>query len=132
MIPVTDNKLKPQMNERDKKVVREIEDFAESDCKLAYVWSDETVSLGRNVDIYKRAIRRLRKFNINVKQKNKQIMLEKNDNEEETPTIDYKLGFDSGYNRALTKVQELLQSGKTDSEIINELISMCGIEENIK
>jgi hypothetical protein len=132
MIPVTDNKLKPQMNERDKKVVREIEDFAESDCKLAYVWSDETVSLGRNVDIYKRAIRRLRKFNINVKQKNKQIMLKKNDNEEETPTVDYKLGFDSGYNRALTKVQELLQSGKTDSEIINELISMCGIEENIK
>lgn len=132
MIPVTDNELKPQMNERDKKVVREIEDFAESDCKLAYVWSDETVSLGRNVDIYKRAIRRLRKFNINVKQKNKQIMLEKNDNEEETPTVDYKLGFDSGYNRALTKVQELLQSGKTDSEIINELISMCGIEENIK
>ena len=132
MIPVTDNELKPQMNERDKKVVREIEDFAESDCKFAYVWSDETVSLGRNVDIYKRAIRRLRKFNINVKQKNKQIMLEKNDNEEETPTVDYKLGFDSGYNRALTKVQELLQSGKTDSEIINELISMCGIEENIK
>ena len=132
MIPVTDNELKPQMNERDKKVVREIEDFAESDCKLAYVWSDETVSLGRNVDIYKRAIRRLRKFNINVKQKNKQIMLEKNDNEEETPTVDYKLGFNSGYNRALTKVQELLQSGKTDSEIINELISMCGIEENIK
>ena len=132
MIPVTDNELKPQMNERDKKIVREIEDFAESDCKLAYVWSDETVSLGRNVDIYKRAIRRLRKFNINVKQKNKQIMLEKNDNEEETPTVDYKLGFDSGYNRALTKVQELLQSGKTDSEIINELISMCGIEENIK
>lgn len=132
MIPITDNELKPQMNERDKKVVREIEDFAESDCKLAYVWSDETVSLGRNVDIYKRAIRRLRKFNINVKQKNKQIMLEKNDNEEETPTVDYKLGFDSGYNRALTKVQELLQSGKTDSEIINELISMCGIEENIK
>ena len=132
MIPVTDNELKPQMNERDKKVVREIEDFAESDCKLAYVWSDETVSLGRNVDIYKRAIRRLRKFNINVKQKNKQIMLEMNDNEEETPTVDYKLGFDSGYNRALTKVQELLQSGKTDSEIINELISMCGIEENIK
>ena len=132
MIPVTDNELKPQMNERDKKVVREIEDFAESDCKLAYVWSDETVSLGRNVDIYKRAIRRLRKFNINVKQKNKQIMLEKNDNEEETPTVDYKLGFDSGYNRALTKVQELLQSGKTASEIINELISMCGIEENIK
>ena len=132
MIPVTDNELKPQMNERDKKVVREIEDFAESDCKLAYVWSDETVSLGRNVDIYKRAIRRLRKFNINVKQKNKQIMLEKNDNEEETPTVDYKLGFDSGYNHALTKVQELLQSGKTDSEIINELISMCGIEENIK
>ena len=132
MIPVTDNELKPQMNERDKKVVREIEDFAESDCKLAYVWSDETVSLGRNVDIYKRAIRRLRKFNINVKQKNKQIMLEKNDNEEETPTVDYKLGFDSGYNRALTKVQELLQSGKTDSEIINALISMCGIEENIK
>ena len=132
MIPVTDNELKPQMNERDKKVVREIEDFAESDCKLAYVWSDETVSLGRNVDIYKRAIRRLRKFNINVKQKNKQIMLEKNDNEEETPTVDYKLGFDSGYNRALTKVQELLQSGKTDSEIINELISKCGIEENIK
>ena len=132
MIPVTDNELKPQMNERDKKVGREIEDFAESDCKLAYVWSDETVSLGRNVDIYKRAIRRLRKFNINVKQKNKQIMLEKNDNEEETPTVDYKLGFDSGYNRALTKVQELLQSGKTDSEIINELISMCGIEENIK
>ena len=132
MIPVTDNELKPQMNERDKKVVREIEDFAESDCKLAYVWSDETVSLGRNMDIYKRAIRRLRKFNINVKQKNKQIMLEKNDNEEETPTIDYKLRFDSGYNRALTKVQELLQSGKTDSEIINELISMCGIEENIK
>lgn len=132
MIPVTDNKLKPQMNERDKKVVREIEDFAESDCKLAYVWSDETVSFGRNVDIYKRAIRRLRKFNINVKQKNKQIMLKKNDNEEETPTVDYKLGFDSGYNRALTKVQELLQSGKTDSEIINELISMCGIEENIK
>ena len=132
MIPVTDNELKPQMNERDKKVVREIEDFAESDCKLAYVWSDETVSLGRNVDIYKRAIRRLRKFNINVKQKNKQIMLEKNDNEEETPTVDYKLGFDSGYNRALTKVQELLQSGKTNSEIINELISMCGIEENIK
>ena len=75
MIPVTDNELKPQMNERDKKVVREIEDFAESDCKLAYVWSDETVSLGRNVDIYKRAIRWLRKFNINVKQKNKQIML---------------------------------------------------------
>lgn len=132
MIPVTDNELKPQMNERDKKVVREIEDFAESDCKLAYVWSDETVSLGRNVDIYKRAIRRLRKFSINVKQKNKQIMLEKNDNEEETPTVDYKLGFDSGYNRALTKVQELLQSGKTDSEIINELISICGIEENIK
>lgn len=132
MIPVTDNELKPQMNERDKKVVREIEDFAESDCKLAYVWSDETVSLGRNVDIYKRAIRRLRKFNINVKQKNKQIMLKKNDNEEETPTVDYKLGFDSGYNRALTKVQELLQSGKTDSEIINELISMCDIEENIK
>ena len=132
MIPVTDNELKPQMNETDKKVVREIEDFAESDCKLAYVWSDETVSLGRNVDIYKRAIRRLRKFNINVKQKNKQIMLKKNDNEEETPTVDYKLGFDSGYNRALTKVQELLQSGKTDSEIINELISMCGIEENIK
>lgn len=132
MIPVTDNELKPQMNERDKKVVREIEDFAESDCKLAYVWSDETVSLGRNVDIYKRAIRRLRKFNINVKQKNKQIMLKKNDNEEETPTVDYKLGFDLGYNRALTKVQELLQSGKTDSEIINELISMCGIEENIK
>lgn len=132
MVPVTDNELKPQMNERDKKVVREIEDFAESDCKLAYVWSDETVSLGRNVDIYKRAIRRLRKFNINVKQKNKQIMLEKNGNEEETPTVDYKLGFDSGYNRALTKVQELLQSGKTDSEIINELISMCGIEENIK
>ena len=132
MIPVTDNELKPQMNERDKKVVREIEDFAESDCKLAYVWSDETVSLGRNVDIYKRAIRRLRKFNINVKQKNKQIMLEKNDNEEETPTVDYKLGFNSGYNRALTKVQELLQSDKTDSEIINELISMCGIEENIK
>lgn len=132
MIPVTDNELKPQMNERDKKVVREIEDFAESDCKLAYVWSDETVSLGRNVDIYKRAIRRLRKFNINVKQKNKQIMLKKNDNEEETPTVDYKLGFDSGYNRALAKVQELLQSGKTDSEIINELISMCGIEENIK
>lgn len=132
MIPVTDNELKPQMNERDKKVVREIEDFAESDCKLAYVWSDETVSLGRNVDIYKRAIRKLRKFNINVKQKNKQIMLEKNDNEEETPTVDYKLGFDSGYNRALTKVQELLQSGKTDSEIINELILMCGIEENIK
>ena len=132
MIPVTDNEFKPQMNERDKKVVREIEDFAESDCKLAYVWSDETVSLGRNVDIYKRAIRRLRKFNINVKQKNKQIMLKKNDNEEETPTVDYKLGFDSGYNRALTKVQELLQSGKTDSEIINELISMCGIEENIK
>ena len=132
MIPVTDNELKPQMNERDKKVVREIEDFAESDCKLAYVWSDETVSLGRNVDIYKRAIRRLRKFNINVKQKNKQIMLKKNDNEEETPTVDYKLGFDSGYNRALTKVQELLQSGKTDSEIINELISMCGIEKNIK
>ena len=117
---------------KEKKVVREIEDFAESDCKLAYVWSDETVSLGRNVDIYKRAIRRLRKFNINVKQKNKQIMLEKNDNEEETPTVDYKLGFDSGYNRALTKVQELLQSGKTDSEIINELISMWGIEENIK
>lgn len=132
MIPVTDNELKPQMNERDKKVVCEIEDFAESDCKLAYVWSDETVSLGRNVDIYKRAIRRLRKFNINVKQKNKQIMLKKNDNEEETPTVDYKLGFDSGYNRALTKVQELLQSSKTDSEIINELISMCGIEENIK
>lgn len=132
MIPVTDNELKPQMNERDKKVVREIEDFAESDCKLAYVWSDETVSLGRNVDIYKRAIRRLRKFNINVKQKNKQIVLKKNDNEEETPTVDHKLGFDSGYNRALTKVQELLQSGKTDSEIINELISMCGIEENIK
>ena len=132
MIPVTDNELKPQMNERDKKVVREIEDFAESDCKLAYVWSDENVSLGRNVDIYKRAIRRLRKFNINVKQKNKQIMLKKNDNEEETPTVDYKLGFDSGYNRALTKVQELLQSGKTDSEIINELISMCDIEENIK
>ena len=132
MIPVTDNELKPQMNERYKKVVREIEDFAESDCKLAYVWSDETVSLGRNVDIYKRAIRRLRKFNINVKQKNKQIMLKKNDNEEETPTVDYKLGFDSGYNRALTKVQELLQSGKTDSEIINELISMCGIKENIK
>lgn len=132
MIPVTDNELKPQMNERDKKVVREIEDFAESDCKLAYVWSDETVSLGRNVDIYKKAIRRLRKFNINVKQKNKQIMLKKNDNEEETPTVDYKLGFDSGYNRALTKVQELLQSGKTDSEIINELISMCGIEKNIK
>lgn len=132
MIPVTDNELKPQMNERDKKVIREIEDFAESDCKLAYVWSDETVSLGRNVDIYKRAIRRLIKFNINVKQKNKQIMLKKNDNEEETPTVDYKLGFDSGYNRALTKVQELLQSGKTDSEIINELISMCGIEENIK
>ena len=132
MIPVTDNELKPQMNERDKKVVREIEDFAESDCKLAYVWSDETVLLGRNVDIYKRAIRRLRKFNINVKQKNKQIMLKKNNNEEETPTVDYKLGFDSGYNRALTKVQELLQSGKTDSEIINELISICGIEENIK
>lgn len=132
MIPVTDNELKPQMSERDKKVVREIEDFAESNCKLAYVWSDETVSLGRNVDIYKRAIRRLRKFNINVKQKNKQIMLEKNGNEEETPTVDYKLGFDSGYNRVLTKIQELLQSGKTDSEIINELISMCGIEENIK
>ena len=29
MIPVTDNELKPQMNERDKKVVREIENFAE-------------------------------------------------------------------------------------------------------
>ena len=43
MIPVTDNELKPQMNERDKKVVREIEDFAESDCKLAYVWSDKPV-----------------------------------------------------------------------------------------
>ena len=30
MIPVTDNELKPQMNERDKKVVREIEDFMAS------------------------------------------------------------------------------------------------------
>ena len=56
----------------------------------------------------------------------RKYMIKKNNNEEEPPTVDYKLGFDSGYNRALTKVQELLQSGKTDSEIINELISMCG------
>ena len=62
MIPVTDNELKPQMNERDKKVVREIEDFAESDCKLAYVWSDETVSLGRNVDIYKGGMKMKKKL----------------------------------------------------------------------
>lgn len=78
MTPITEYELKTNQSERSIKVASEINEFVQADCEMAYVWFDENVTIGRNVDIYKRALRQLRIFEIKVVQKNKKVVLIKN------------------------------------------------------
>lgn len=78
MTPITEYELKTNQSERSIKVASEINEFVQTDCEMAYVWFDENVTIGRNVDIYKRALRQLRIFDIKVVQKNKKVVLIKN------------------------------------------------------
>lgn len=77
MIPITEFELKNVPSERSIKVQNEINEFVQADCEMAYVWIDENVTIGRNVDIYKRALRHLRIFDIKAFQKNHKVVLKK-------------------------------------------------------
>ena len=76
MTPITEYELKNKPSERTLKVESEINEFVQADCEMAYVWFDENVTIGRNVNIYKRALRHLRIFDIKVVQKNNTIHID--------------------------------------------------------
>lgn len=46
--------------DRDQKMQAEIQAFLDAGCDAAELWKDESVTTGRNVDLYARACRRMR------------------------------------------------------------------------
>lgn len=45
--------------ERDKKMRDEVNAFLEADCYAAWVWYDDNVTLGTNIEHYKRILRKM-------------------------------------------------------------------------
>lgn len=80
MIPIYDEFPQKEISEREKHFQEEVLAFMECDCKMAYVDIDENVTISRNRDIYKRILRKMRIFNVEVRQKNKKIFLKKKEN----------------------------------------------------
>ena len=77
MIPIYDNFPPNKTSERDKHFQEEIKAFMDCDCKFAYVDIDENVTMSRNRELYKRALRKMMIFDVEVRQINKKMYLTK-------------------------------------------------------